>query len=63
MKLYICRKEKKDKSGTYLCIESRATWGRVILTFDVRTILQLLPMGTDHRTLTAEGICIGEIYE
>lgn len=63
MKLYACRKNKKNGEGNYLCIETRAEWGRMILTFDVKTILQLLPYGVDHRTLTAEGIEIGALYE
>lgn len=63
MKLYACRKEKKDGSGTYLCIEARASWGKIIITFDTRVILELLPMGTDHRKLTADGVEIGSIKE
>lgn len=63
MKLYTCRKKKKEGEGSYLCIEARAEWGKTVVTFDERVILNLLPFGVDHRTLTAEGVIIGEIKE
>lgn len=63
MKLYICRKPKKNGEGTYLALEARAEWGTILLSFDVAKIMQLMPHGVDHRTLTAEGVQVGELYD
>lgn len=62
MKLYVCRRMKKDGSGKYLLLEARADWGTVRITYDVATILELLPYGVDHKNLDEVGECIGELF-
>lgn len=61
MEIYVCRRKKKTGEGTYLAMEARAEWGRVLISYDINTILQCIPYGIDHRKLDENGVKIGEI--
>lgn len=63
MKLFVCRKKKKNGEGTYLAIEARAEWGKKLISYDSNTILEIIPYGIDHRQLDEIGVEIGYITD
>lgn len=62
MKITVAKRVSK-KGNTYYIMEAEGDCGRVAITFDKHTIMEVLPRGIDIRDLDEAGILIGEIYD